>query len=517
MDPLNCQAILDCYEDISCDMDPKLALRYSTVRWRDGDPGFIRAKERTEGQHSGARAVLDKLLDLPYDGFDDFVQSLREIPYDHLAVQLLETQARLRTEVEKGEKRKEDLGRRRQDTTSRRWKFNKVVAFGILVAIISGLIWTVPFNCSSGIDETSLMTVFPRRLKTFVGREDVFGKIDSCLEQNQTCLIKGLGGVGKTTLAIEYAHRRAEVYSGRVFWVRLATTRDLCASISQYILYLNDRGEKHMLSSDDRSCHSAKMHFREYLTNTKRWLLVVDEAVSQTMKELGTILPHTITRTMHILITSQEYQRLDMELISAVKIPPFSHTEAMAMFNKTVRLGNEDDGRAIESLGRSLGYHPLALQFAYAYISATGCSIKDYHAKYAGGNATQKIDLLDKADIEQYTKRKIRQTFRFTFQYVSNLSTNAAKLLNMTSFMGPDCIPCPKLNSKRFSRLFIPEGKLDKLDTIEMVSILEKFSLASRDHCHVFQPCTCSLNRIVQEVIVADMNESLRLFHSRAL
>ncbi|CAH1232958.1 Hypp549 [Branchiostoma lanceolatum] len=75
------------------------------------------------------------------------------------------------------------------------------------------------------VAQTPLMVVFPRRMKTFVGRKDVFRKIDACLEQNQTCLIKGLGGVGKTSLAIEYGHRRAGSYPGGVFWVRLAESQ----------------------------------------------------------------------------------------------------------------------------------------------------------------------------------------------------------------------------------------------------------------------------------------------------
>ncbi|XP_066304090.1 uncharacterized protein [Branchiostoma lanceolatum] len=112
MDPLHRQVILDCCDDVVRDMDPVLVLRYSTVHWRDGDPGFIRARARTEGPDCGARALLDKLLELPYDGFDDFVQSLREVPYHHLVKQLLESRARLQTAVRRGEKRWKDLGRR---------------------------------------------------------------------------------------------------------------------------------------------------------------------------------------------------------------------------------------------------------------------------------------------------------------------------------------------------------------------------------------------------------------------
>ncbi|CAH1266223.1 Hypp3326 [Branchiostoma lanceolatum] len=68
--------------------------------------------------------------------------------------------------------------------------------------------------------ETPFMDAFPRHMETFVGREDVFGDIDACLEENKTCLIKGLGGIGKTSLAIEYGHRRAERYTEPKVWER---------------------------------------------------------------------------------------------------------------------------------------------------------------------------------------------------------------------------------------------------------------------------------------------------------
>ncbi|CAH1271189.1 Hypp4597 [Branchiostoma lanceolatum] len=218
MDPLHRQVILDCYDDVVRDMDPALVLRYSTVNWGDGDPGFIRAKTKNEGRFTGAKALLDILLDLPYDGFDDFVQNLRDVPYDHLVKQLLETRARLHTAVEKGRIKKKNLGWRPHEI--RRWRLNRIGALSILLTSLIICIWIFTGQYGTKRRETPLLDVFPRRLKTFVGREDALNRIDACLEQNQTCLIKGLGGVGKTSLAIEYGHRRAGRYPGGVFWVR---------------------------------------------------------------------------------------------------------------------------------------------------------------------------------------------------------------------------------------------------------------------------------------------------------
>eukprot|EP00058_Branchiostoma_floridae_P022280 XP_002607770.1 hypothetical protein BRAFLDRAFT_82781 [Branchiostoma floridae] len=314
MDPLHRQAILDCYDDIARDMDPLLALRYSTVYWRDGDPGNIRAKTNSEGPFTGATALLDKLLDLPYDGFDDFVQSLQEVPYDHLVQQLLETRARLQTAVEKGTIDRRGLGRRKQEVKG--ITINKIFAVGIFLTRLTVCIWLFAVQNGTRIHETPLLTVFPRRLKTFVGREGFFNNFDACLEQNRTCLIKGLGGVGKTSLAVEYGHRRVERYPGGVFWVRLASKGDLCASISQYGMYVSSHEKGSMYCSDDLSCESVKTHFRKHLTNSEHWILVADEAVRETMKDLESLLPHTLTSAMHVLLTSNEYQRLDMERIA---------------------------------------------------------------------------------------------------------------------------------------------------------------------------------------------------------
>ncbi|XP_078584746.1 uncharacterized protein LOC144866926 [Branchiostoma floridae x Branchiostoma japonicum] len=512
MDPLHRQAVQDCYDDIARDMDPKWVMPYSTVRWRDEDPGFIRAKRGTEGPEAGARAMLDRLMDLPSDGFDDFVESLKEAKYIHLVEQLLETRERLKIAVERGEIRRRDLGRRQQDVTRRTKRSLAALAILVTSFVICTWICTLYYGSGSRIHDSVFLAAFPRRLKTFVGREDVFNKIDACLQENQTCLIKGLGGVGKTSVAIEYGHRRAERYPGGVFWVGLASNGDLCASISRYSSYITDS----LQLKDDLSCKDMKMYLRRYLTSSQDWLLVVDEAVRNTMKELESILPHTLKFTMHVLLTSKEYQRLDNERIPVVNLPPFSETEAQAMFNKTVRPSSENHKREIKRLSRSLGHHPLALQLACTYIEETGCSVKEYHDKYTGGNAAEKVGLLDECFVEQVANRRIEDIIEgavvTSSAYVSLLPRDLPyKLLDMASFMGPDCIPCPNPNSIGFQQLFLSSGKLDELDVKKMVSVLEKNSLVSS--CHAFQPCAFSVNRIVQEVVVAQMNESTRAAH----
>lgn len=64
---------------------------------------------------------------------------------------------------------------------------------------------------------------FPRN-PHFVGREDSISQIDALLNSSPAVpvAIVGMGGMGKTQLALEFAHRRISGYPGGVFWIRAA-------------------------------------------------------------------------------------------------------------------------------------------------------------------------------------------------------------------------------------------------------------------------------------------------------
>jgi hypothetical protein len=61
------------------------------------------------------------------------------------------------------------------------------------------------------------------RLSNFVGRDKELGALDGLLRKGRpgkvAALIVGMGGVGKTSLAIEYAYKRSHSFPGGVFWL----------------------------------------------------------------------------------------------------------------------------------------------------------------------------------------------------------------------------------------------------------------------------------------------------------
>ncbi len=73
----------------------------------------------------------------------------------------------------------------------------------------------------------------------FVGREPDLLTLARALKQGSTAAIgplaaaTGLGGIGKTQLASEFAHRYGQHFAGGVFWLSFAEPAGVAAAISQ--------------------------------------------------------------------------------------------------------------------------------------------------------------------------------------------------------------------------------------------------------------------------------------------
>lgn len=89
----------------------------------------------------------------------------------------------------------------------------------------------------------------PRAAHTaaFYGRQDSFDEIDQILQSPSTelrsVLITGLGGVGKTQTALNYAHSRAHKYDA-IFWARSESSSSLAASFTNIARGLNLPGSR---------------------------------------------------------------------------------------------------------------------------------------------------------------------------------------------------------------------------------------------------------------------------------
>ncbi|MGA7194749.1 MAG: toll/interleukin-1 receptor domain-containing protein, partial [Anaerolineales bacterium] len=176
--------------------------------------------------------------------------------------------------------------------------------------------------------------------------------------------ITGMGGIGKTQLAVEFAYRYGYQFAG-VHWLNLVNPESLDAEIAAC-------GRAIGLTCDDQ---------REQVAETmKLWqggglrLLILDNF--EEVNEANNALARLQGAQMRLLITSR---RRDWSKELGLQLLPlnlFSETESLEFLKSALeRSENEADQKA---LADKLGYLPLALELAAKYLNVNGMSISAY-------------------------------------------------------------------------------------------------------------------------------------------
>lgn len=247
-------------------------------------------------------------------------------------------------------------------------------------------------------------------------------------------LISGMGGVGKTEIATEYIHLNRDKYE-IIWWIRAEhhdRVRDALVKLAQR-LEVRPAGTE---SGRDRTIAAVL----DTLASGARqnWLLVYDNAAQPL--DLQRYLP-TCPPGGHIIITSRlqnwpGYIEADM-----VEVAPFTEDEAISFLRRRVpALGanrripaSEDEWRISEArrLAGALGYLPIAIEHAAAYLNETSVSIDYYLTRFAE-NAHRLLS-------EQLPDLPASVSATWTMS-TALLTADAQHLFNLCAFFSPEPI-----------------------------------------------------------------------------
>jgi tetratricopeptide (TPR) repeat protein len=258
----------------------------------------------------------------------------------------------------------------------------------------------------------------------FTGRVDLLEKLHQILAAGeraaftQTSAITGLGGVGKTQLALEYSYSHADDYRV-VWWVRSEEPATLAADYAGLASRL-DLPEKG--SQDQRVIVEA---VRRWLEENGGWLLVFDNAHEP--EDLNGYLP--LTGKGDVIITSRNPNWGGTA--KALPVDVFSRDESIDFLQS--RTGQKDGA---DALAGALGDLPLALEQAGAYIQETGVSLSAYLKLFQ----ERQKELLSRGKPDAYPDT-VATTWDLSFQKASEEVPASADLLNLCSFLAPDNIP----------------------------------------------------------------------------
>jgi TIR domain/NB-ARC domain len=316
----------------------------------------------------------------------------------------------------------------------------------------------------------------------FMGREAELERLGESLQNSgavtvtQTVALHGLGGVGKTQLAIEYAWKHLGGYEA-VLWVRADSPQTLDASLAGIadVLGLPEASAKEQGVQTDAVLG--------WLKGRERWLLIADNADTD---EAATALRDRLGPNPggHVLVTS----RLGRWPINIAHLPLevlLPEDAACYLQDRVAKEGQHaGDETAARKLAEELGFLPLALEQAAAFIIELRWSFDKYRERLR--------KLLDRHR-EGATRypASVAKTWNITLERLNPL---ARALLRFAAWFGSDAMPRGIFSA---DSTILSEGLGESIEDLaieEALGELARFSLIR------LTPETVSVHRLLQVV-----------------
>src|SRR6266566_4960840 len=343
----------------------------------------------------------------------------------------------------------------------------------------------------------------------FTGREEILEALHTQLhvEQvvalTQSYAIRGLGGIGKTQIALEYAYRHALEYSA-IFWIDAETIEHVMSSLLRIaeLLQLPERQD-----ADQQRIVAA---VQRWLSTHSQWLLIWDNV--EDLELLQRLLPPT--RQGAALVTTR-HQALGT-LARGMDLAPMGREEGMLFVLRRAKVLEPEatseqmhrfavsmptEYTAAEKLVAAMGGVPLAIDQAGAYIEETGCSVSAYLQRYE----QQRARLLDRRGVLGGDHpHSVTATFLLASKRIEREQSAAADLLHVCVLLHAEAIP---------EELFLAGAvylgpqlaplATDPCQLDQAIAVLRSLSLVQRQP----ETRTLSMHRLVQAVLREQMSE----------
>lgn len=366
---------------------------------------------------------------------------------------------------------------------------------------ISGDEWSAPAPNTppSALDQPlpSWHLPYPRN-PFFTGRQQILQILYTALTQpnnasplTRSYALRGLGGIGKTQIALEYAYRYASAHTA-LLWVNAETHEALLASFISIAERFN------VLEQAEQDGDKVIQAVTHWLGKQRGWLLIFDNVEDLTL--LTQFLPPP--QQGSLLLTTR-LQALGT-LAQPITVEPLNRMEAIHFLLQRAKLLSPGtafqhlsptDMLTAQTIVEEMAGLPLALDQAGAYIEETQCSLGNYLQHYL----QQRLRLLARRGNScQDHPASIQTTLALSLQHVEQRSLVAAEILRFCAFLVPDMIP-EELITGGFAACseHVQAPTVDSWQLDEAIAVLGNYSLVHRNST----TNTLSLHRIVQAVV----------------
>ncbi|PGG99111.1 hypothetical protein AJ79_08675, partial [Helicocarpus griseus UAMH5409] len=325
------------------------------------------------------------------------------------------------------------------------------------------------------VREHHWMVSFPKNPQ-FVGRQYEINQVEkfiSVLDGPRELAITGLGGVGKTQVALELAYRiRDRDSECSVFWIPCTSLE----SVEQAYLSIAKA-----LGIQDVKPTEAKEQVRNNLSQASagKWLLIFDNADDREMwipdNNATTALKNFLPQSNqgHILFTTRNRQlAVDLAGHTVISIPEFDEETGMKFLEKTlIQKDLLNDNDAANTLLTRLAFLPLAITQAVAYINRNRIEQLSDYIQLLEEQESEIVELLSENFQDKWRYKDIQNpvatTWLISFQQIQHLNELAADYLSYTACVNPRNIP----------RSFLPQPTSKK--RIDAIGLLKAYSFVN--------------------------------------